>query len=265
MSISSKQLPRYLKFAQQLQAHITSGQFLPGDKLPSQRELAEQFGTTLMTIRKGLNILAEDGAIRIEHGVGTFVNSPNLAEDEFQLLSFSHALQQRPLGDTLTRPLETQSNVMHKKAQRGLKLPLNSPVSMLSRLRLLDGVPFAAQQSYLPPSLHGVAEAYTAQSSLYQMLQDATGQPVTMAREVLMPIVLSAEKATLLECQSGDPAWLSIRISATADGTPILYDEAILKHDQFVITLEHSGRRTTCQLKMVDDKSPDIFDYLTEE
>ncbi len=262
---SPKQLPRYLKFAQQLQAHIQSGQFMPGDKLPSQRELAEQFGTTLMTIRKGLNILAEEGAIRIEHGVGTFVNSPNLAEDEFQLLSFSRALQQRPVGDTLTRPLETRSAVEHEKARLGLKLPAGQNPSCLSRLRLLDGVPFATQQSYLPPSLHAVAEAYTPQSSLYQMLQDALGQPVTMAREVIMPIVLTAEQAAQLDSQAGDPAWLSIRISATADGTPILYDEAILKHDHFVITLEHSGRRTTCQLKMVDGQSPDIFDYLTEE
>lgn len=262
---SPKQLPRYLKFAQQLQTHINSGQFMPGDKLPSQRELAEQFGTTLMTIRKGLNILAEEGAIRIEHGVGTFVNSPNLADDDFQLLSFSNALQQRPVGDTLTRPLETQSAVMHEKARLGLKLPAEHLPSRLSRLRLLDGVPFAYQKSYLPPSLHTIAESYTAQSSLYQMLQDALDQPVTMAREVIIPIVLTAEQAEKLNSTEGEPAWLSIRISATADGTPILYDEAILKHDHFVITLEHSGQRTTCQLQMVDDQSPDIFDYLTEE
>ena len=262
---TSKQLPRYLKFAQQLQAHIQAGQFAPGDKLPSQRELAEQFGTTLMTIRKGLNILAEEGVIRIEHGVGTFVNSPNLAEDEFQLLSFSRALQQRPVGDTLTRPLDVRSDVMHAKAQAGLKLDDRAPVSMLSRVRLINGVPFAFQQSYLPPSLHSVVEAYSAQSSLYQMLQDALGQPVTMAREVILPIVLSADQANYLQAREGDPAWLSIRISATADGTPILYDEAILKHDHFVITLEHSGRRTTCQLQMIDDRSPDIFEYLTEE
>ncbi|MEM9777043.1 MAG: GntR family transcriptional regulator [Chloroflexota bacterium] len=262
---SPKQLPRYLKFAQQLQTHIQSGQFLPGDKLPSQRELAEQFGTTLMTIRKGLNILAEEGVIRIEHGVGTFVNSPNLAEDDFQLLSFSSTLQQRPVGDTLTRPLETQSAVMHDKARLGLKLPAGQHPALLSRLRLLDGVPFAYQNSYLPPSLYAVAENYTAQSSLYQMLQDTLGQPVTMAREVIMPIVLTVEQAAHLLCEEGLPGWLSIRISATADGTPILYDEAILKHDHFVITLEHSGRRTTCQLQMVDGQSPNIFDYLTEE
>lgn len=265
MIVSTKQLPRYLKFAQQLQAHISSGQYRPNDKLPSQRELAERFGTTLMTIRKGLNILAEEGAIRIEHGVGTFVNSPNLAEDDFQLLSFSHTLQQRPLSDTFTRPLEVRSNVTHLKAQQGLKLTKGTSVSFLSRLRLLDGTPFAYQQSYLPPTLHTVAEAYSPQSSLYQMLHEATGQAVTMAREIVMPIVLSAEQAAQLKSQSGDPAWLSIRISATADGTPILYDEAILKHDHFVITLEHSGQRTTCQLQMVDSQSPDIFDYLTEE
>ncbi len=265
MITPTKKLPRYLKFAQQMQARIDSGTLMPGDKLPAQRELATQFGTTLMTIRKGLNMLAESGVVRIEHGVGTFVNSPNLEDSDFQLLSFSHTLQERSLSNMVTQPLAAHRAVAHDDARRGLHLPDGAPMAMLERVRLLNGVPFAYQRSYMPADLYAVAEGYTAQSSLYGMLQAAAGRGVTSAKEVLVPVLLSAEKAKLLHAKTGDPAWLSIRISATADGTPIVYDEATLKQEQFVVTLEHFGQRTTCKLQMVDSQSPNMFDYLMDE
>ncbi len=255
-------LPRYIKFANQLQQYIVSGEFLPGSKLPSQRELAQQFGTTLMTIRQALNILEDNGLIRTEHGVGTFVMSPHLQEGQFQLLSLSNEMKQRPLGVTETQILSVESDVHHDKARQALKLSENSTVNLLERIRIMNGIPFAYQCSFLPPQLASIALNYTSSSSLYGLLQKETGQALTMAKEYLAPIILSSKQAALLQVKAGEPAWLSVRISSTQDGTAIVYDEAILKCDRFVVTVEHTGRRANCQLKMLDENSPEIFSYL---
>jgi DNA-binding FadR family transcriptional regulator len=64
---------------QQLKEAILLGQFAPGDKLPPETELAQQFGVSRPTIREALGALVSDGLIRKIPGVagGSFVNSVN--------------------------------------------------------------------------------------------------------------------------------------------------------------------------------------------
>jgi len=59
--------------ADDLRNKIESGEFAPGAKLPSERELAEQYGTARNTAREAVRLLAEAGLVVAEHGRGSFV------------------------------------------------------------------------------------------------------------------------------------------------------------------------------------------------
>jgi GntR family transcriptional regulator len=59
--------------ADDLRNKIESGELAPGAKLPSERELAEQYGTARNTAREAVRILAEAGLVTAEHGRGSFV------------------------------------------------------------------------------------------------------------------------------------------------------------------------------------------------
>src|SRR5512142_1794618 len=63
----------------QVQASIADGKFAPGDRLPSEKELSEQFGLSRTTVRDALRILESQGlvSIRVGAGGGTFVASPS--------------------------------------------------------------------------------------------------------------------------------------------------------------------------------------------
>ncbi len=65
---------------------IESGRFKPGDKLPSERMLQEQFGISRFSLREGLARLSALGIIRIIHGKGAFISS------EINNASLSHVL-----------------------------------------------------------------------------------------------------------------------------------------------------------------------------
>lgn len=265
MNSADKLLPRYIKFAHRLQTNISQGEFLPGEKLPSQRELAKQFDTTLMTIRKALTLLEDEGLIRTEHGVGTFVVSPQLPEHDFQLLGFGNQMKHRSHGPIQTQILAVQTHIQHEKARQALKLSATSTVTLLERVRRINNRPFVYQQSFLPPQLTDMALSYQPDLSLYETIQKETGQPITLAKEYVTPILLSAAQAKWLPSKAGEPAWLSVRVSSTQAGLPVIYDEAILNHDNFVITIERLGQRTSCQLKMLDENSPDMFTYLIND
>ncbi|GIJ30309.1 GntR family transcriptional regulator [Micromonospora qiuiae] len=61
--------------AAQLERLITEGEYEPGDKLPSERVLSEQFGVGRSSMREALRMVEAGGLLRTDHGVGVFVVS----------------------------------------------------------------------------------------------------------------------------------------------------------------------------------------------
>ncbi|MGD8985359.1 MAG: FadR/GntR family transcriptional regulator [Desulfobacteraceae bacterium] len=102
---SVKKLPLPVEIQKQLSNAINDGVYKPGDKLPSERELVDQFQVSRVTIREALTRLQNAGLIAIRRGMnaGTYVTEPspvpitktieNLIS--FQKLSFVHLVEAR--------------------------------------------------------------------------------------------------------------------------------------------------------------------------
>ncbi|TGQ34604.1 FadR/GntR family transcriptional regulator [Mesorhizobium sp. M00.F.Ca.ET.216.01.1.1] len=73
----------YRQVADQLRQLIDSGEFAVGDRLPTERELADQLGISRPTVREALIALEVEGRIRIRVGSGIYVTDrPNAAASE---------------------------------------------------------------------------------------------------------------------------------------------------------------------------------------
>jgi len=70
--------------ADDLRRRIQSGELKSGERLPSQPTLAKQYGVSLTTFRTALSLLVNEGFLRSEHGLGTFVSTP--ANSDFTAL-----------------------------------------------------------------------------------------------------------------------------------------------------------------------------------
>ncbi|MCJ2165823.1 MULTISPECIES: FadR/GntR family transcriptional regulator [unclassified Pseudodesulfovibrio] len=70
----------------QLKGMIDQGRLLPGDRLPAERKLAEQFGVSRTSVREGIKILAESGLLESRQGAGTFVSENEGGAREGSLL-----------------------------------------------------------------------------------------------------------------------------------------------------------------------------------
>lgn len=79
---------RALLVAEQVLAAIRNGTLRPGDRLPAERDLAEQTGVSRPSVREALSALQLIGAIETRHGQGTFVAvGDNVASRSLQLLT----------------------------------------------------------------------------------------------------------------------------------------------------------------------------------
>src|SRR5262245_36778413 len=73
--------PAYLQVSEQLRELVLSGWLKAGERLPSEPELAAQFGTSRSTVREAIRILAADGLLTTVRGVngGSFATPPTPA------------------------------------------------------------------------------------------------------------------------------------------------------------------------------------------
>lgn len=77
-------LPIYRQLMRQIRDAIAGGRLRPGDKLTSQRELAQQLVIAPLTVKKAYDELEREGLIRTERGKGTFVTATATALDPVQ-------------------------------------------------------------------------------------------------------------------------------------------------------------------------------------
>lgn len=65
--------PRYRQLAGQLRELIAAGDLVPGQQLPSERDLVRQYGVSRRTVRDALALLRADGLVATRHGAGVYV------------------------------------------------------------------------------------------------------------------------------------------------------------------------------------------------
>lgn len=224
--------PRYLRIHSSLRERITTGHWPPGSPLPSQRELAAEFGVSIMTLRQALQLLTDEGLIETRHGSGTFA-AAHYAYDPGHLRSFADDLTAQ--GAEITTTLLAAGTIT-PSADIGARLGAPGHVIRLRRLRLSGGRPLIVQTSYLPAALAPVVQHQDlSRRGLYTILAEH-GQPVTHASETITPTTLSPADARDLARPPASPALLSHRISFTATGAPIIDDHALLPGDSVAVT-----------------------------
>lgn len=73
--VGKRSCPAYLRIQAEICGRIASGQLRPGDRVESERRLAQLYNVSLMTARHGLSELAKSGVVNRSRGRGTFVAS----------------------------------------------------------------------------------------------------------------------------------------------------------------------------------------------
>jgi GntR family transcriptional regulator len=231
--------PKYLRIHSNLRERITSGQWPPGSSLPSQRELADEFGVSIMTLRQALQLLTDEGLIETRHGSGTFATA-HYAYDLGHLHSFASDLIAQ--GAKITTKL-LAAEAVTPPADVAARLGTPDEALRLRRLRLSDGQPLIVQTSYLPAALARVVEPEDlGRLGLYTLLA-SRGLTIARAHESISPTTLGPDDARDLARPQCSPALLSHRISFTAAGVPLIDDHALLPADSVVITVNRSAER----------------------
>ena len=219
--------PRFAPLYRQIKGLLTrglnSGEWRPGEPIPSEIELAARYGVSQGTVRKALDELASENLLVRRQGRGTFVATHHEPRTQFRFLRLRPDHGAAP-GPMLSRILECKRLRAPGDIARALGLRTGEGVVVIRRLLSFDGRPVVLDEIWLPGAqFRGLnAERLGAyEGPLYGLFESEFGTRMIRASEKLRAVGADAVAAKALEVASGAPLLLVERISYTYEDRPV--------------------------------------------
>ncbi|HOT91872.1 MAG TPA: GntR family transcriptional regulator [Anaerolineae bacterium] len=229
---ANQSVPLYRQLYQQLRQQIETGALKVGDRLPSARRLAAEYGICRLTARKAIEMLAHDGYIYVQQGKGAFVIR---TERLYPIVPFS-PLDGAPALSRRIVSVETVSADPSLAERLGL-LP-GDKVARLEQVEYLADVPVVLSISWLPYELcAAVLESGKPCASLTDVLEKSLDIPLWRTEETAQAVLATAHELELLELSAPAPLLLIQRTTYAAPGRIVEYARVAYRADYYRIDL----------------------------
>jgi len=222
--------PLYQQIKSLLLKSLSAGEWLPGQVIPSEVELAARFGVSQGTVRKAIDEMATENVLVRRQGKGTFVATHAEQETQYRFLRLmpdeantdgSPPALQRKLLDCrrMRAPVEVARLLALKPGESAVQVRrlLLAPSGAEARPVVLDDL-------WLPGSLFkGLsAERMTAwRGPLYRLFEAEFAVHMIRAEEKLRAVAADADAAALLDVPAGTPLLSVERLSFTYGDRPV--------------------------------------------
>lgn len=239
----------------QLLAMISSGELRAGDKIGSERELAERFSISRSTLRDVLGDLEREGAVRRlpGRGGGTFVsferklerNLSNILGIPALLVSQGFVAGTQVVGTRLCAADETRA--------KALRLDAGALVVEILRIRLADGIPLSLEQANIPAALCPGLLDLPLGGSLYETLERHYGIYASEAIENIEVVRATKQESSVLGTVSGSPLFAISRTTTDRGGRTFEFSYDLFRTDRVRITVRSPSKTDHEELTTVSD------------
>jgi GntR family transcriptional regulator len=226
-------LPLYQQLQRGLRQAITQKLLTPNDALPPERDLAEEFSISRITVRRAIDGLVNEGLLTRRQGSGTFVAS-RVEKSFSKLTSFSEDMATRGRTPRSTWLKRSQGTVTSEEAMT-MGLSPGTPVYRFNRLRYADDVPMSLEFGTVPTFCLPSIDAVT--SSLYEALEKFGYRP-KRALQRLRAVLLTNLQAESLQADVGDPGLLVERRGFLLDGRVVEFSQSYYRGDTYDFVAE---------------------------
>jgi GntR family phosphonate transport system transcriptional regulator len=213
--------PLWRQIRQILERRILAGELAPGDQLPTEAELAVEFGVNRHTVRRAINQLRERNLVRVEQGRGTFVRERTLGHKLTRRATLSETakelgrrLERRPVGATVVKADRTIA--------AALRMTVGEPVLKVDTLRLLDETPFGIASNFFPlPRFAGIDRLIAKSGSVARAFESYGVSEIIHRQTRIGARAISRSDVPLLGLPRGSPVIVLFSVNVDGQGQPI--------------------------------------------
>lgn len=168
---------KYLVIYQKIKQQILDGEYKVNGKIPSSLILAEEFGVSVLTIKKALDLLVRDGYIIRRRGSGTVVHDWHQQEKARMIQTLT--------GTKAVYGSEVESKIIEfaivgadESIAGKLGIADGDFVYRIIRLRIIHGIPTIMEHTWMPISIIPGVEATVLEQSIYSHIHNKLGLEV---------------------------------------------------------------------------------------
>ena len=226
-----------------LLADIEADRLQPGDRLGSERALAERYQVSRGTLRQVLSALSEAGIVDRVAGRagGTFLSRPKVERDMGSIVGLPHYLARQGFS-TESTVLEARITSAGRGAGEALGLAPEALVFVIRRLRMADRLPLSLELVHLPADRFPRLLEQSLGGSLYELLDRQYQARPSEAVESIEVAQSTTDEAALLGVEEGASLLLVRRVSYDEDGAALEYSKDLFRGDRTRISVRTSGR-----------------------
>ena len=222
MTSNSKNAPIYIKIHNDIKKKIEAGKWKVGQRIPAERELANVFGVSRMTLRQAVSTLVDEGILERKAGSGTYVASQKVQEKVSGVTSFTDLMEaqgKKPSSKTIAYHVgEPSLSEMER-----LNIEQYDLVLRMERIRFADEIPICYETATIPEKIvHNFSKAEITKS-LYNTLEEKAGLVIGRADQTVSAMLASEKVAEYLDIKRGDAILRLHQLSYLQDDTPFEY------------------------------------------
>ncbi|WP_433873784.1 GntR family transcriptional regulator [Saccharopolyspora sp. CA-218241] len=214
---------------------IACNELLPGSPVPSERELAQRYGVSRLTVREAVGQLVAEGLLRRVRGKGTFTTRPRV-DAQLHLASFTEEMRRRGMRPE-TVLLQATEQAPPPEVASSLGLRRDQRAHHLHRLRKADGAPMAVERGWYHAGLLPGLLRQDLSDSLYTLLARVYDVHLERGTQTVLAEGADAATAALLDVRPGSPVLVFHRVS-TARGRPVEDMTSWYRGDLYQVTMQ---------------------------
>lgn len=225
--------PLYRQIYGLLTRQLQTGQWQPGQMIPTEQALARQYRVSPGTVRKAIDLLVAENILKRRQGRGTFVATHREPRSQFRFLRLRDEQDQVP--QFVSRVLSCRRVRTPQEVARRLHLKSGEVVVHIRRVLDFEGVPTVLDDIWLPGvRFRGLsAEILEAHDGpLYVLFEAQFGTRMLQGRERVSATVADAESAQILCLKAGEPVLRVERVSETYEGQPVEFRRGLYRTDR---------------------------------
>jgi GntR family transcriptional regulator, histidine utilization repressor len=207
--MQSTERPAYEQVKEWIRQHIASGEWRPGDVVPSEAALMSRFSISRMTANRALRELAAEGLVTRVQGSGTRVAQLHRISSRLVIRDIHEEVAERGHVPG-TRVLEAAEEKAGAEVAQSLAVRKGARVFHTLMIHLENGVPIVYEDRYVNPlaAPHYLDADFTQESPTLHLLRNA---PVTEASYTIEACLPSPDEARALDIKPSEPCLVLMR------------------------------------------------------
>lgn len=204
--------------------------YLPGDKLPSERLLAETYSVQRATIREALNELIQEGVIVSEERKGYFLARPRIVKP-VNLLADKPVIEDPHIKYKIQEiaPILADDRLAGK-----MLVPKGEPLQRIIRICTEDKTPIAIEAYYIPQETPlSLQPAEIKRQSAAELIRSLAQRGIAGSKQKVTLVYANDEESSLLKIQAGQPLMKHKGMVYDHKGRLLVFFENILRFDRF--------------------------------